>query len=105
MGTPTRQNINSTWSFDEVIEEFIGDTLSSDNELLLMPSSPLVQPARVDTACDALLLTVSQEEESFLQSVFERVSCSFLELFTGASAAMTGMRAVSSKLHMQRQMS
>ena len=37
---------------------------------------PLVQPAHVETACDAPLLpTVStQEEESFLQSVFERVS-------------------------------
>ena len=102
MGTPTRQNINSTWLFDEVTEEFSGDTLSSDNELLLTPSSPLVQPARVDTTCDALLLTVStQEEESFLQSVFVFVSCSFPELFIDASAAMTGKRAISSKLHVQ----
>ena len=31
MGTPTRQNINSTWLFDEVTEEFSGDTLPSDN--------------------------------------------------------------------------
>ena len=89
MGTPTKQNINSTWLFDEVTEEFGRDTLPSDNELLLMPSSPLVQPVRVETACDALLLTVStQEEESFLQSMFECVSCRFPELFTGASAAM-----------------
>ena len=73
-----RQNINSAWLFDEVTEEFSGDTLPSDNELLLTPSSPLVQPARVETACDAPLLNVStQEEESFLQSMFEHVSCSF----------------------------
>ena len=70
----------------EVTEEFSGDT-SSDNELLLAPSSPLVQPARVETVCDAPLLTVStQEEELFLQSVLERVNCSFPELFSLALA-------------------
>ena len=87
MGTPTRQNINSTWLFDEVTEEFSGDTLPLDNELLLAPSSPLVQPAHIETACDAPLLTVStQEEESFLHSVFEHVSCSFPELLSLALA-------------------
>ena len=83
MGKPTSQNINSTWLFNEVTEEFSGDTLPSDNELLLTPLSPLFQPAHVKTACDALLLTVStQEEESFLQSMFEHASCSFPELFS-----------------------
>ena len=78
MRTPTRQNINSAWLFDKVTEEFSGDIPHLGNKLLLAPSSPLVQPARVETACDAPLLTVStQEEESFLQSMFERVSCSF----------------------------
>ena len=62
MGTPTRQNINRTWLFDEVTEEFSGNTLSSDNELLL---TPFVQPAHVDTACDALLLTVSTQEHFY----------------------------------------
>ena len=67
--TPTRQNINSAWLFDEVTEEFSGDTPPSDNKLLLAPSSPLVQPACVETACDAPLLTVStQEEESFYKA-------------------------------------
>ena len=32
MGTPTGQNINSTWLFNEVTEEFIGDTLPLDND-------------------------------------------------------------------------
>ena len=83
MGTSTRQNIKSTWLFDEVTEEFSRDTLPSNNELLLTPFSPLVQPARVETACDAPLLTVStQKEESFLQSMFQRISCSFPEFFS-----------------------
>ena len=64
------KNINGTWLFEEVTEEFSGDTLPLDNELLLTPSCSLVQPAGIETACDAPLLTVStQEEESFLQSV------------------------------------
>ena len=62
MGTPTRQNINSTWLLDEVTKEFSGDTPPLDKELLLAPSSSLVQPARVETACDAPLLTVSTQE-------------------------------------------
>ena len=57
MGTPTRQN--SYWLFDEVTQEFSEDTLPLDNELLLAPSSPLVQPACVETARDAPLLTVN----------------------------------------------
>ena len=32
MGTPTRQNINGTWLFNEVTKEFSGDTLPSDND-------------------------------------------------------------------------
>ena len=32
MGTITRQNINGTWLFDEVTEEFSGDTLPLDND-------------------------------------------------------------------------
>ena len=32
MGTPTGQNINSTWLFDEVTEEFSEDTLPSHND-------------------------------------------------------------------------
>ena len=32
MGMPTRQNINGTWLFDEVTEEFSRDTLPSDND-------------------------------------------------------------------------
>ena len=58
------QNINSTWLLDEVTKEFSGDTSPSNTELLLAPSSPLVQPqpARVETTCDAPLLTVSTQE-------------------------------------------
>ena len=62
MGMPTRQNINSIWLLDEVTKEFSGDTPPSDNELLLAPSSPLVQPAHVETTCDAPLLTVTTQE-------------------------------------------
>ena len=41
----------------------------------------MVQPEHVEAACDAPRQTVSsQEEESFLQSVFERVSVCFPEL-------------------------
>ena len=47
MGTPT------------IEAKYSGDTLSSDNELLLAPSSPLVQLACVKTDRDAPLLTVS----------------------------------------------
>ena len=83
MGMPTRLNdinstgINSTWLFNE---EFSGDTLPSDNEMLLAPSSPLVT-VQPETAYDAPLLTASiQEEELFLQSALEHVSCNFTEL-------------------------
>ena len=48
MGTPTRQNIAEILCLR-----------ASDNELLLAPSSPLVQLACVETARDAPLLTVS----------------------------------------------
>ena len=41
--------------------KYSGDTLSLDNELLLAPSSPLVQLARIETARDAPLLTVSTQ--------------------------------------------
>ena len=83
-----RGSVNNTWLFDElfdeVTEEFSGDiinSLAADNELLSAPSGPLVRSSDVGTACYAPLQTVStQEEESFLQSVFERVSCSFPEL-------------------------
>ena len=71
-----RQDINSTWLFDELTEEFSEDMINS-----MAPSNPLVQPAHVEAACDAPLQTVSsQEEESFLQSVFERISVCFPEL-------------------------
>ena len=46
MGMPRRQNIA------EIL-------CPLDNELLLAPSSPLVQPARVEATRDAPLLTVS----------------------------------------------
>ena len=73
MGTPTRQDINSTWLFDELTEEFSEDMTNS-----MAPSNPLVQP---EAACAAPRQTVSsQEEESFLQSVFEHVSVCFPEL-------------------------
>ena len=76
MGTPTRQDINSTWLFDELTEEFSEDMTNS-----MAPSNPLVQPAHVEATCDAPRQTVlSQVEESFLQSVFERVSVCFPEL-------------------------
>ena len=57
MGTPTRQNVNITWLFDKVTEEFSGDIinpLAADNELLSVPSSPLVQPARLETTCQTV---------------------------------------------------
>ena len=82
MGMPIRQNINSTWLFDEVTAEILCLQI-----MIGAICNPLVQPARVETACDASLLTIStQKEESFLQSMFERVSCSFPELFSLALA-------------------
>ena len=91
MGTPTRQDINSTWLFDELTEEFSEDMTNS-----MAPSNPLVQPAHVEVACDAPRQTVSsQEEESFLQSVFERVSvcypslsCSYICSFGVSSSSV-----------------
>ena len=41
--------------------KYSGDTLPLNNKLLLAPSSPLVQLARVETARDASLLTVSTQ--------------------------------------------
>ena len=46
MGTPTRQDINSTWLFDELTEEFSEDMTNS-----MAPSNPLVQP---EAACAGL---------------------------------------------------
>ena len=55
-----RQDINSTWLFDELTEDFSEDMTNS-----MAPSNPLVQPAHVEAACDAPRQTVSSQEESF----------------------------------------
>ena len=83
MGTPTRRNV---WLFDELTEEFsedIPNPLVTSNESLAAPSNPVVEldvePESVETTPDAPL-TVSIQEELFLQSVFDHVSSSFPEL-------------------------
>ena len=75
MGTPTRRNV---WLFDEVTEEFskeIINPLVTSSEFLSAPSDTLVKPNHAETTPDAPLTVSTQEKESFLQSVFDHVSC------------------------------
>ena len=46
----------------------------------MAPSSSLVEPGLIETTCDAPLSVSTQEEESFLQSMFDHVNRSFSEL-------------------------
>ena len=107
MGTPTR-HVNSIWLFDEVTEfsKDINPFVASIELLSAPASSPLVEPGRIETICDAPLtvstqedapLTAStQEEELFLQRVFDYVSSSFPEL------ALTSLSVV---LHLWKRLS
>ena len=84
MGTPMRRNV---WLFDELTEEFskdIPNPLVTSNESLAAPSNPVVElevePESVETTPDAPMTVSIQEKELFLQSVFDHVRSSFLEL-------------------------